>query len=653
MDRGTNRQNQQALLVAVIVLSTALIAVLDFVTSAELVGSILFTLPLSLSALQGSKKLLWSTAATAVILTLAADRWGFGQRAALDLHSALVNRGLLVATLVTLAWFIHLRINLRAHMIGDARTIAQQTAELAAQNAQLEQLAKDSADELSARVAAADHLVQMERRYRGLLEAAPDSMVVVDERGNIVLANLQAKKQFGYSRGEVIGHPVTMLIPQGFAERLIADGTRTAAEALAQQIGTGIRLVAVRKDGTRFPIEIMLSPLASDDGMLVTVAIRDISVWTTNMAKIAEMEGKYRALLERSPDALMLVTSTGELLLASLEAERQFGYGREELLGQSIARLLPEGAMERLIGDALGCALPGAKESMHAVTGLVGRRKNGASFPIEAMAAPLQRDDGQTLVTVSIRDITKRVQGEARLMRAMVELERSNEELEQFAYIASHDLQEPLRMVASFTQLLAKRYRGKLDADADEFIGYAVDGADRMQRLIQDLLAYSRIGTKGKELDATSSANALDRALVNLQGATVASGAVITHDTLPMVLADDRQLTQLFQNLIGNAIKYQDPGVVPKIHIAIERDANDRQQFSIRDNGIGVDPKYFVKIFGMFQRLHKRTEFAGTGIGLAICKKIVERHGGKISVESSVGHGSTFHFGLAASERTS
>lgn len=207
-------------------------------------------------------------------------------------------------------------------------------------------------------------------------------------------------------------------------------------------------------------------------------------------------------------------------------------------------------------------------------------------------------------------------------------------------------------MVASYTQLLSRRYKGKLDADADEFIAFAVDGASRMQRLIQDLLTYSRVGTKGQDMLDVSSEDALQQALINLRGAIEDSGALVTHDPLPAVLADEMQLVQLFQNLVGNAIKYQSPGI-PKVHISASRNGPNKWVFSVKDNGLGIDPQYFEKIFGMFQRLHKREEFAGTGIGLAICKKIVERHGGSISVESEPGNGSTFQFALAGGERKS
>jgi light-regulated signal transduction histidine kinase (bacteriophytochrome) len=242
-----------------------------------------------------------------------------------------------------------------------------------------------------------------------------------------------------------------------------------------------------------------------------------------------------------------------------------------------------------------------------------------------------------------------RKDAEAHLLQKVDELHRSNEELDQFASIASHDLQEPLRMVASYTQLLSRRYTGKLDADADEFIAFAVDGASRMQQLIKDLLAFSRVGTKGTELLETSSEIALQQALINLRGAIEESGAQITFDPLPIVLADKMQLIQLFQNLIGNAIKYQSEGEIPRVLISARKEKK-KWVFAVRDNGLGIDSQYFDRIFGMFQRLHKREEFAGTGIGLAICKKIVERHGGNISVESQPGQGSTFRFALAGSE---
>jgi PAS domain S-box-containing protein len=476
-------------------------------------------------------------------------------------------------------------------------------------------------------------------------------MVVVNQGGEIVLLNAQAEKQFGYRRDELLGQKVTNIIPEGFAERLIADGTRTAAEALAQQIGTGIELNGRRKDGSEFPIEIMLSPLESAEGTLVTAAIRDITVRRDADKHLAQMESRYRGLLEAAPDGMVVVNQGGEIVLLNAQAEKQFGYRRDELLGQKVTNIIPEGFAERLIADGTRTAAEALAQQIGTGIELNGLRKDGSEFPIEIMLSPLESAEG-TLVTAAIRDITTRKDAEAHLVENVKELNRSNEELEQFAYVASHDLQEPLRMVASYTQLLSRRYKGRLDADADEFIAFAVDGASRMQRLIQDLLAYSRVGKRGNELVDVSSEESLQQAVINLRGAIEESGAQVTHEPLPRVLADEIQLIQLFQNLLGNAIKYQKTGV-PKIHVSAARNGDPKWVFSVEDNGIGIDPKFFEKIFGMFQRLHKREEFAGTGMGLAICKKIVERHGGSISVESQPGKGATFHFTVAGIEKKS
>jgi len=226
--------------------------------------------------------------------------------------------------------------------------------------------------------------------------------------------------------------------------------------------------------------------------------------------------------------------------------------------------------------------------------------------------------------------------------RLAANLARSNKELEQFAYVASHDLQEPLRMITAYTTLLAKRYQGKLDKDADEFIAYAADGAKRMQGLIQDLLTYSRVGTKGKEFALTDCESVLQTILTGLKAAIDESGAVVTHDPLPTVMADAGQIGQLLQNLIGNGVKYRN-SMAPQIHVSCRRNGSE-WIFSVRDNGIGIDPKYGEKIFVIFQRLHTRQEYEGTGIGLAVCKKIVERHKGRIWVESRLGQGATFYF---------
>ena len=622
-------------------------------------------------------------------------------------------------------------------------------------------------------------LLEAEAKYSALLEAAPDAMVVVNQAGEIVLLNLQAEKQFGYYRDELLGQQVTNIIPEGFAERLIADGTRTAAEALSQQIGTGIEISGRRKDGSAFPIEIMLSPLENAEGILVTAAIRDISVRKAAEEHLAQMEGgrrlveeslreseeryrmlldgvqqyaifamdphgqivswnagaertkgykaeeiighnfscffplediergrpleilrltaasgrheeqgvrvrkdgsrflasiiftalrdsagnlrgfsefshdlseskesgaKYRGLLEAAPDAMVVVDQAGEIVLLNLRAEKQFGYYRDELVGQQVRNIIPEGFAERLIADGTRTAAEALLQQIGTGIELSGRRKDGSEFPIEIMLSPLENAKG-ILVTAAIRDITERKKSEMHLLKTAEELKRSNDQLEQFAYVASHDLQEPLRMVASYTQLLARRYQGRLDSDADEFIAYAVDGCNRMQGLIRDLLAYSRSGTESKLLREVSGETALNEALANLHVSIEESGATVTHDLLPALTTDDTQLVQVLQNLIGNAIKYRG-AAAPHVHVSAKKNGGKEWIFSVQDNGMGIAPQYFERIFIIFQRLHGRQEFNGTGIGLAICKKIVERMGGRIWVESQLEKGSTFYFSL-------
>ena len=278
-------------------------------------------------------------------------------------------------------------------------------------------------------------------------------------------------------------------------------------------------------------------------------------------------------------------------------------------------------------------------------------------FTIKQAAEALQRSKEELEVQVAARteelrdanarlsvELDERWRAELKLAQYAGDLSRSNAELEQFAYVASHDLQEPLRMVASFTQLLAKRYQGRLDKDADEFIGFAVDGATRMQQLINDLLAYSRVDTRGKPPVATDLNEVLGHAEANLHEAIRESGAVVTHTPLPTVNGDQVQLVQLFQNLLANAIKFrgQEP---PQIQISAQPQEAG-WLLEVQDNGIGIAPEHQERIFAIFQRLHPRSEYPGTGIGLAICKKIVERHGGRIWLESVPGQGASFFFNI-------
>ncbi|HMI52214.1 MAG TPA: PAS domain S-box protein [Candidatus Saccharimonadales bacterium] len=480
-------------------------------------------------------------------------------------------------------------------------------------------------------------LQDSEEKYRLLLDGVQDHAIfMLDPQGRVASWNSGAERIKGYRADEIIGQDFSRF----YIQDEIDQGRPKAELQIAIDSGRSeVEHWRVRKDGSRFWASVVITAVRDSSGGLL-----GFSEISRDISERRETEAKYRGLLEAAPDAMVVVNQDGEIVLLNLQAEKRFGYHRDELVGQKVKNIIPEGFAERLIADGIRTAAEALAQQIGTGIELYGRRKDGSEFPIEIMLSPLESAEG-ILVTAAIRDISVRKVAEKHLAEIVGELKRSNDELGQFAYVASHDLQEPLRMVASYTQLLAKRYKGRLDSDADEFIEYAVDGSNRMQKLILDLLTYSRAGAVGKVFREISSESALEEALTNLRATIRESGAVVTHDALPAVTTDDTQLMQLFQNLVGNAIKYRSADV-PRVHISAAKNGCREWVFSVRDNGQGIDPQYFERIFILFQRLHGQKNFKGTGIGLAICKKILDRLGGRIWVESQLKIGSIFYFAL-------
>jgi len=361
-------------------------------------------------------------------------------------------------------------------------------------------------------------------------------------------------------------------------------------------------------------------------------------------------EELFRRAVESSPSGILMVDESCKVLLANTETERLFGYERDQMVGQPLEMLVPSRFHEVYSEHGAAYHRAPGKRVLGERGELYARRQDGREFPVEIGLNPIETASG-TQTLISVVDITARKQAESAALEYTRELQRSNAELEQFAYIASHDLQEPLRMVASYTELLSERYRGKLDERADKYIGYAVDGARRMQRLIHDLLAYARVSSQGKPLQPTDTAVLIASVVAMMNKTIESSKAEVVCENMPTVSADELQLGQVFQNLLGNALKFHGERA-PRIQVRADSiEDGNMWRFSVADNGIGIDKENGGRLFQMFQRLHTREEYEGTGIGLAISKRIVERHAGRIWFDSAPGQGTTFYFTLPCPER--
>ena len=495
--------------------------------------------------------------------------------------------------------------------------------------------------DITVRRAADLHLAQMEGRYRGLLEAAPDAMVVVDQRGAIVLLNLQAEKQFGYKRDELIGQKVTNIIPTGFAERLIADETRTAAEALSQQIGTGIELTARRKDGSEFPIELMLSPLRSADGILVTAAIRDITVRRAVEVHLAQMESRYRGLLEAAPDAMVVVNQGGEIVLLNLQAEKQFGYSRDELIGQKVTNIIPQGFTERLISDGLRSAEQALAQQIGTGIELTARRKDGSEFPIELMLSPLGSPEG-ILVTAAIRDIATRRQLEQQLRQV-----QKMEAVGQLTGGVAHDFNNLLTVITCTVECIADAV-----ADNPELTAMAksIDAAaERGAQLTQRMLAFARKQPlQSRVLDLNDVATRMVDVLRRMLGEDVEVKTLLGDDLWPAV-ADMSQVEDAILNLAVNARDAMPKGgkLVIETH-NVHLDGHDQFEdvapgdyvsIAVTDTGTGMPAEVAERAFEPF--FTTKEVGRGTGLGLSMVYGFAKQSHGHVKIESALGRGTS------------
>ncbi len=483
-------------------------------------------------------------------------------------------------------------------------------------------------------------LRESEERFRQTFELAASGIAHVDLQGHFASVNRALSRILGYSTAELVGktvkevsHPEDREVTDAARDRMRSGGAES--EHFEKRY--------LRKDGAMVWVDLTVALVRDGDGEpLYEIAVFDDITERkkvdaalreqTQRLQIGQAAARMIIMDRDIPNDRLTWSDSPEWLRGPLPASGKYPLFKDQVHPEDQARFLAarDMAIDSIHGGSVEFRIVRTDGE---VLWLLSRQKVFADASGKAVR-----------MLAALLDITERKRAEQALRAAHDELARSNAELEQFAYVASHDLQEPLRMVASYTQLLGKRYADRLEGDAGEFMAYIVDGAARMKQLIEDLLVYSRVGTSGKEFRPVALQEVLRRTLVNLRAAIEESGAEIAHDPLPEVTGDDSQLVQLLQNVVGNALKFRAQSV-PRIHISSIEKENE-WEIAVRDNGIGIEPQYFERIFMVFQRLHDKGAYSGTGIGLAICKKVVDRHGGRIWVESWPGQGSTFHFTL-------
>jgi len=482
-----------------------------------------------------------------------------------------------------------------------------------------------------------EHTLRANENYlKTIFNFVSTGMMVVDVETHVILdVNPAMAKAFGAGKDKIVGASChQFLCPAQKGKCPITD--------LGQTVDNSERIM-IKANGEKISVFKSVIPIIVNDRKALLESFIDISSMVETKKQVELSEKRYHTLFDFAAEGILVARiRTMKFIFANPAICHMLGYSQEELTQLDVGAIHPKEALPQVVAEFEAQA-QGEKILAEDLPCL---RKDGTIVYVDIKTTQMIIDNEACNVGF-FTDITERKKDRKKMTILLEELKRSNTELEQFAYVASHDLQEPLRMVSSYLQLLEKRYMQKLDSDAHEFIGFAVDGAKRMKGLIDDLLAYSRVSTKSTSFVPVECNSIYEKAVKNLKITIEEHNARITHDELPRVMADEGQLVQLFQNLIGNAIKFC-KNRIPEVHISAKQE-EDKWLLGIQDNGIGIAPEHCERIFQIFQRLHSREEYEGTGIGLAVCNKIVVRHGGKIWVESEKSKGTTFWFTMPKS----